>query len=239
MKGALIPVLRPSVVCCAVMVLALSATVAVAQTGEETQPAPAAQRSQVTTPPNTASEQYDSQLRELEEKVVTLKEKIFRSKTRLLLLKERILNDVIAEAKVVIHHVDDMGSSFKPVKVHYRLDGESLRMIDNTNGELETGEPVEVFAGNVGPGNHSLTVEMVYRGDSMIFTYLRDYLFKLRASYTFYATKGKITTIQSIGFLKGDITYNLTDRPSIKFQVDQTSYRKEQEDAVEASEEDE
>jgi hypothetical protein len=235
MKGVAIPVLRLRAVLCALLVLGISPAVAVAQSGAEAQPAPAAEEEAVTMPPSTASEQYDAQLRELEEKVVTLKEKIFRSKTRLLLLKERILNDVIAEAKVVIHHVDDMGSSFRPIKVHYRLDGESLRMIDNTNGELDTDEPVEVFSGNVGPGNHSLTVEMVYRGDSMIFTYLRDYLFKLRASYTFYATKGKITTIRSSGFLKGDITYNLTDRPSIKFQVSQTSYRKEQEQAVESS----
>ena len=188
-------------------------------------------------PPETADEHYDEKLRELEEKVVTLKEKIFRSKTRLLLLKERILNDVIAEAKLVVLHVNDMGGSFKPVKVHYRLDGESLKMMDNSNGALDDDEPVEIFAGNVGPGNHSLTVEMVYRGDSMIFTYLRDYLFKLRASYTFYATKGKVTSVQSIGFLKGDITYNLTDRPSIKFQVSQKSYRKEQEEKVEGQEE--
>ena len=232
MTGVCIPVLRLRAAVCALVVCVTWTAGAWAQTGEEAAAPAAAANDAAAMPPSTASEQYDSQLRELEEKVVTLKEKIFRSKTRLLLLKERILNDVIAEAKVVIQHVDDMGSSFKPVKVHYRLDGESLRMIDNTNGSLDTDEPVEIFTGNVGPGNHSLTVEMVYRGDSMIFTYLRDYLFKLRASYTFYATKGKITTIQSIGFLKGDITYNLTDCPSIKFQVNQTSYRKEQEGVV-------
>lgn len=181
----------------------------------------------VSVPPPTSDEQYDIKLRELEEKVVSLKEKIFRSKTRLLLLKERILNDVIAEAKLVVHHLDDMGSSFKPMEVHYRLDGESLKLLDNETGLLDTDEAVEIFSGNVAPGNHSLTVEMMYRGDSIFFSYLNDYLFKLRASYTFYATKGKITTVRSIGFLKGDITYNLTDRPSIKFQVSQKSYTKE------------
>ena len=201
---------------------------------QETEPPAPAAAEPAAIPPPTADEHYDEKLRELEEKVVTLKEKIFRSKTRLLLLKERILNDVIAEAKLVVLHVNDMGGSFKPVSVHYRLDGESLKMVDNSSGVLDDDEPLEIFAGNVGPGNHSLTVEMVYRGDSMIFTYLRDYLFKLRASYTFYATKGKVTSVQSIGFLKGDITYNLTDRPSIKFQVSQKSYRKEQEERVES-----
>lgn len=185
--------------------------------------APAAQAM----PAPTTEERYDLKLRELEEKVVTLKEKIFRSKTRLMLLKERILNDVIAEAKLVVEHQNDMGSSFKAVEVHYRLDGETLKLLDNATGNLDSDEPLEIFSGNVAPGNHSLSVEMVYQGDSIFFTYLKDYVFKLRASYTFFATKGKITKVTSTGFLKGDITYNITDRPSIKFKVDQKSYTKD------------
>jgi hypothetical protein len=178
-------------------------------------------------PSQTTEERYDLKLRELEEKVVTLKEKIFRSKTRLMLLKERILNDVIAEAKLVVQHYNDMGSSFKPLEVHYRLDGETLKLLDNATGNLDDDEPIQIFSGNVAPGNHSLSVEMVYQGDSIFFTYLRDYIFKLRASYTFFASKGKITKVTSTGFLKGDITYNITDRPSIKFRVDQKSYTKD------------
>ena len=178
-------------------------------------------------PAPTTEERYDIKLRELEEKVVSLKEKIFRSKTRLMLLKERILNDVIAEAKLIVEHQNDMGSSFKGVEVHYRLDGETLKLLDNATGNLDSDESLEIFSGNVAPGNHSLSVEMVYQGDSIFFTYLKDYVFKLRASYTFFATKGKITQVTSTGFLKGDITYNITDRPSIKFKVDQKSYTKD------------
>lgn len=177
-------------------------------------------------PPETADEKYDIKVRELEEKVVGLKEKIFRSKTRLLLLKERILNDVVAEAKLVLLHVNDMGRSFKPVQVYYRLDGEDLKLLDNATGLLDTSEPIEIFSGNVAPGNHNLTVEMVYRGDSALFSYIEGYLFKLRANYTFYATKGKITTVRSVGYLKGDITYDMTERPSIRFKVSQDSYTK-------------
>ncbi len=177
--------------------------------------------------PQPGTRAYDHKLRALEERVVNLKEKIFRTKTRLLLLKERILNDVIAEARLVVNHLDDMGGSFKPVQVYYRLDGEDLKLLDNATGALDTDEPVEIFAGNVAPGNHNLQVEMIYRGDSAVFTYMNDYVFKLRANYTFYATKGKITTVTSKGYLKGDVTYELTDRPSITFGVGQRSYTKE------------
>ena len=83
-------------------------------------------------PPSNADVVHDYKLRELEEKVVSLKEKVFRSKTRLLLLKERLLNDVIAEAKVVIFHENDMGSSFKPVQVLYHLDGEKIYFQDDS-----------------------------------------------------------------------------------------------------------
>ena len=177
--------------------------------------------------PEPGTRAYDHKLRALEERVVNLKEKIFRTKTRLLLLKERILNDVIAEARLVVNHLDDMGGSFKPVQVYYRLDGEDLKLLDNATGALNTDEPVEIFSGNVAPGNHNLQVEMVYRGDSSVFTYMNDYVFKLRANYTFYATKGKVTTVTSKGYLKGDITYDITDRPSITFSVGQRSYTKE------------
>ena len=174
--------------------------------------------------PAGADEIHDIKLRELEEKVVTLKEKVFRSKTRLLLLKERLLNDVIAEAKVVIFHENDMGSSFKPVQVLYHLDGEKIYFQDDASKVLSEKSSIEIYNQNMAPGNHVLAVEMVYRGDSSVFAYLKDYQFKLRSSYTFYATKGKITTVRAIGYQKGDITYDLRDRPSITFDVKQISY---------------
>ncbi|MFO0750265.1 MAG: dihydrolipoamide acetyltransferase [Myxococcota bacterium] len=179
-------------------------------------------------PAAPADDIHDFQLRELEEKVLGLKEKVFRAKTRLLLLKERLLNDVIAEAKVVVFHENDMGSSFKPVQVLYHLDGEKIYFADDSSKLLDEQQTIEIFNQNMVPGNHVLAVEMVYRGDSAVFAYLKDYLFKLRASYTFYATKGKITTVRAIGYQKGDITYDLRERPSITFDVKQVSYTNEE-----------
>lgn len=235
MMGAHGPTLRAATIAtfAAALVLMGSVQVSARAQAPASEPAPAnsvmpkAAPAAPAVPAATTEERYDLKLRELEEKVVSLKERIFRSKTRLMLLKERILNDVIAEAKLIVEHQNDMGSSFKTVEVHYRLDGETLKLLDNATGNLDSDDALEIFSGNVAPGNHSLSVEMVYRGDSIFFTYLKDYVFKLRASYTFFATKGKITQVTSTGFLKGDITYNITDRPSIKFKVDQKSYTKD------------
>jgi hypothetical protein len=176
---------------------------------------------------SSPSHHYDHKLRELEEKVVGLKERIYKTKTRLLLLKERILNDVIAEAKAIIVHADEMGPSFKLQRVIYHLDGDKIYYQDDHSGNLDQKDRFEIYSANVLPGNHVLSVEMTYRGDSSVFTYLRDYVFKLRANFTFYATKGKITRVQSVGYKKGDITWDLTKRPSITFRVRQTSYTKD------------
>jgi hypothetical protein len=186
-------------------------------------PAPAPKKGLKSSP----SAHYDNKLRELEEKVVGLKERIYKTKTRLLLLKERILNDVIAEAKAVIVHADEMGPSFKLRKVIYHLDGDKIYYQDHNSGNLDQKARFEIYNANVLPGNHVLSVEMTYRGDSSVFTYLKDYVFKLRANFTFYATKGKITKVQSVGYKKGDITWDLTKRPSITFRVRQTSYSKD------------
>lgn len=169
-------------------------------------------------------EQYDVKVRQLEEKVTGLKERIFRTKTRLLLLREQVLNDVIAEAKAVIVHVNDMGSDFKLEQVFYQLDGEKVFYQDNADGRLSDAEKIQIYAGNLLPGNHVLSVEMRYRGDSSVFGYLNDYVFRLRANFTFYATKGKVTTVRSVGFLRGDVTYDLLQRPYIKFNSEQKSY---------------
>jgi hypothetical protein len=178
-------------------------------------------------PPPAATEQYDVRLRELEEQVVGLKEKIFRSKTRLLLLKEQLLNEVVAEAKCVIVHTNEMGSNFKLIQVLYHLDSEKIYYQDENSGVLEESSSIDIYTGNVLPGNHVLSVEMDYRGDSPLFTYLQDYVFKLKATYTFYATKGRITTVKAVGYLKDDGTHLLTDRPSINFAVQQVSYSRE------------
>jgi len=194
-------------------------------------PPPAAEGPKIDAPRGGLSEEeYDIKVRQLEEKVTGLKEKIFRTKTRLLLLREQVLNDVIAEAKAVIHHVNDMGSDFKLEQVFYQLDGEKIYYQDNADGQLNKAEKIELFAGNVLPGNHVLSVEMRYRGDSTVFGYLNDYVFRLRANFTFYATKGKVTKVKAVGFLRGDVTYDLTQRPYIKFETSQESYTKGKQD---------
>ena len=170
---------------------------------------------------------YDIRLRELEENVVGLKERIFKSKTRLLLLREQILHNVIAEARSVIVHRNEMSSAFTLEQVLYYLDNDKIYFQDNRDGVLDKNTEFEIFNGNVLPGNHIISVELVYRGNGTFFSYIDGYLFKIRSNYTFYAQKGRITQIKVVGYERGGITTDLEQKPYVRYEVQQHRYNRE------------
>jgi hypothetical protein len=175
--------------------------------------------------PRSGDAQYEGRLREIEERVVGIKERIFQTKTRLLLLKEQILDNVIAESRAVLAHKNDMGSFFVLESVLYYLDGKKIYYQDNANGLLQKRNEFEIYNGSIIPGNHTLNVELVYRGASNVFTYLKGYVFKLKSSYTFYAAKGRVTAVSVVGFERGGIGTDLEDKPYIKYEVKQDQNR--------------
>ena len=177
--------------------------------------------------PKPAADAYDSRLRELEERVGTLKEKIYRSKTRLVLLREQILHNVIAEAKAIVVHRNNMGSLFSLEQVLYYLDGNKIYFQDNKSGLLDEKREFEIFNGNVMPGNHIVSVEMVYRGSGGLFSYVDGYLFKIKSNNTFYASKGRITRVAVVGHERGGLTTSLEDKPYVSYEVQQFRYNKE------------
>ncbi len=164
---------------------------------------------------------YEVKIGGLESRVNELKEKVFRSKTRLAILKESVLSSTIAGAEARILHRNEMGSSFKLEKVTYSLDGTPIRTLVDQDGSLDEQEEVEILSGPIVPGNHSLSVVMVYRGNGYgIFTYLRGYVFNLRSSHTFHAEEGKLVRVKAVGYEKGGMTTDLKDRPDIRFDTE-------------------
>jgi len=167
---------------------------------------------------------YQVRLRDLEERVNSLKERIFQSKARLIQLQEVVLHGTIAGAKAVLIHRNEMGSSFKLSRVQYALDGAPIfNRADTGAGELEAQDEIEVYAGSVAPGNHQIAVYLEYQGYGFgLFSYLKDYRFKIKSSYTFNAEEGKLTTVRVVGCEKGGITTELKDRPTVRYDVETT-----------------
>ncbi|WP_248360237.1 dihydrolipoamide acetyltransferase [Anaeromyxobacter oryzae] len=173
-------------------------------------------------PAMTAEERNDLQVRTLEERVSDLKEKIFRTKARLMNLQEMVIGgDITTGSKAVLVHRNEMGASFYLESVAYALDGAPVYTKVDVEGDLEKREEFEIFNGRIVPGNHQISVQLVYRGHGFgVFSYLEGYKFKVQSSYTFNAEPGKVNTIKVVGFEKGGITAELKDRPAVRYDVD-------------------
>ncbi len=196
-----------------------STRVDVDRAGEAAEAPPAA--------PGSGDEAYRLKITELESRVNELKERIFRTKTRLAILKETVLSSSIAGSEARLVHRNEMGSSFRLEKVTYSLDGTPIYSGVDKDGDLDGREQIEIFNGPIVPGNHTVSVVMVYRGNGYgIFSYLRGYLFTLRSSHTFHAEEGKLMEIRVVGYEKGGITTDLKDRPDIRFEDKLTDVRR-------------
>lgn len=200
------------------LVLFIIAGTAWAQDGGTPAPAPAAEAAQ------TADEAFTTRVKTLEEQVVDLKEKIFRTKARLLLLQETVLGgDLSSGARAVIFHRNEMGAQFILESVAYALDGAPIFTKVDAGGDLDKREEFEIFNGRIVPGNHQIAVRMVYRGHGYgIFSYLEGYKFKLQSNQTFNAEAGKVTTVKVVGFEKGGITSDIKDKPAIRYDISST-----------------
>jgi hypothetical protein len=165
-----------------------------------------------------SSDLYLRQIQRIESQVNELKEEIFRSRTRLAILKESVLASGLSGTELKITHRNEMGANFKLTRILYVLDGSPIEQVTDINGELDRQEEIEILHGNVTPGNHTLEVEMIYRGNGFgVFSYLQSYRFTLNDVLTFRAEEGKRLTISAVGYERSGITLELKDRPNIRF----------------------
>jgi hypothetical protein len=158
-------------------------------------------------------------LRRLEQRVQQLKEQAWRVKARVGMLKEAVVGGGIG-ARASIRHVNKMGGSFKVIKLLYSLDGTQIYAKQDDTGKLDEQKNVEILSGPISPGNHTLSVMIVYRGNGFgVFEYLNKYRFTVRSSHTFTVAEGKQTQITVVGYEKGGATTPMEKRPAIDFKV--------------------
>ena len=177
------------------------------------------QSSTMNAEPQRGDEVYQLQIEKIEAQVNELKEEIFRARTRLAILKETVLASGLAGTEVEIIHRNEMGSSFKLERILYILDGSPIRQAVDKNGKLDQQEEIEIINGPITPGNHTLQVELIYRGNGYgVFSYLQSYRFTLNDVHTFRSEEGKRVVIKAIGYERGGITVDLQERPDIRFE---------------------
>ena len=182
---------------------------------------PAAPAAAATPLPVSADEEYALKMRELEDMVSELKEQVFRSKAKLQLLAEQVAGGVGIGAKVVVVHKNEMGGNFLLTSANYFLDGQPLlQETDDAGTTLTEKRNLPVFDGNIVEGSHTLSVQLVYKGNGTgVFRYLAAYTWTLKDSLTFTAEPGKVVTIDAVGFEKGNFTTPVEERPGIRFDT--------------------
>ena len=165
------------------------------------------------------SEVYGEQLDGLKADVESLKDRIFRSKARLALLKETVLKGVLAGSRVVLVHRNRMGSQFQLVRLVISLDGAQIYARTDESGALDSEDEVTVYDGNLVPGPHSITVQMEYRGQGFgVFSYLNGYSFDSRSSHSFTAPENGAIKLMSVGYERGNFSTEMRDRPAVSWQ---------------------
>ncbi len=189
----------------------------VSATPEEAAPAEAAPAPAPPREPIDAGT-YAVRLRDLEQRINELKEQIFRSKARLSLLAETVLEGVVGGGQAVIVHENRMSQSYKLVRVVYALDGAPIFTKADEEGTLSEQQEFEIYNGSIVPGEHTLTVSLEYRGHGFgVFSYLKGYRFTVRSTYTFAVPEGRVANLQVVGYEKGGPTTPLEERPAVRY----------------------
>jgi hypothetical protein len=160
-----------------------------------------------------AEEVYDLRVRELETQIDDLKERVFRSKSRIVLLKETVLAENLAGSRAVVTFENALGTAYQVERGIFSIDGSRVYSAADTQ-ELRAREGLEVFSGPLAPGTHTVSVSLGLRGSGYgLFSYARGYEFDLRFSCQFTAEEGRTTRVIVRSYKGGNVFTAHEDRP--------------------------
>jgi len=181
----------------------------------------------VEAPPEVSNEVY-LELATVEEDVRRLKERVFRSKATLQLLKELVIEGATMGSRVVIWHIYKLGRTYNLESAQYYLDGKNIYTRIDPSGMLDKEREIRVREQSVPPGTHNLQVHMVLRGNGFgVFSYINTYMFKVQSSYSFAAEEGKMTVLRVIANERSGLGRTYVDRPGVYYEEMSESLRNE------------
>lgn len=181
-------------------------------------------------PVETAAPEGDlnRDLRTVEEEVNNLKERVFRSKATLQLLKELVVEGSSGGSRVAIWHNNEMGGNYTLESVQYFLDGKNVFTKVDPGGELAAIKELKIHEQGLSAGTHNLQVKMVLRGNgSGLFSYLKTYQFNVQSSYAFKVEDGKLSVIKAIATTRGGLR-TFEERPSVTYEERTDSIREQE-----------
>lgn len=185
----------------------------------QSEPAPAAAAAPVAAVEDDAVD-LEHDLLTIEEQVDALKERVFRSKATLQLLKEIVIENAASGARTSIWHVNKLGGGWTLESVTYLLDGQSRFSKSDDTGGLDGTEELKVHEGPVAPGDHVVAVDFRVRPTGFgVFKYARNYEIDVRSSYSFAVEVGKACTVRAILTDRGAAVASLEERARVDYEL--------------------
>jgi hypothetical protein len=167
-----------------------------------------------------ANASFNRELLTIEEQVNSLKERVFRSKATLQLLKEIVVQGSSSGSRGSVTHINKLGRSYTIESISYYLDGQGKFSKVDTTGGLDAKKELKIFEGPIPPGNHNITVHIKLRGNGFgVFSYVSNYVFNVQASTAFVAEDGKSCKVRVVVDERGGIGRSFTERPSVVFET--------------------
>ncbi len=155
-------------------------------------------------------------------RIDALSDRILTVEGTLRVLSETVLGGAVGKTTAQIIHRNETGSGFILEKAVYTLDGGTIFVQADPTGGLDEKEEFPLFRGALEAGTHAITVDMVYRGNSNLFTYLKGYRFKVQSKYDFKITEGKKNILKIVTFDKSglDLTVEPKDKLSVRYDLE-------------------
>ena len=164
----------------------------------------------------------------VEEEVKRLKERVFRSKATLQLLKELVIEGATLGSRIAVWHVNRMGPAYTLESMDYYLDGKSIFRRVDPSGSLDDLREMKVHEQTVPPGSHVVEVQFVLRGSGFgVFSYLRTYSFKLQSSYEVDVDDGNLVNLRVITDERSGLSRTFMDRLYVEYDVLSADLREE------------
>lgn len=174
----------------------------------------------VTADSSSPEASFNRELLTIEEEVNGLKERVFRSKATLQLLKEIVIQGATTGSSATIWHVNELGKSYTLESISYFLDGQGRFSKSDPGGSLDASREFKVFEGAVPPGEHNVTVNVKLRGSGFgIFKYVEKYEINFKANTSFVAEEGKSCQVRVVLEKRKGIGQSFTERPNVNFDT--------------------
>lgn len=171
---------------------------------------------------SSSKEVYDLRVQELETRISDLKDQVFRSKSRIVLLKETLTGNKLAGSKVIITQKSEL-KSFKLKKMIVQLDGTTVRQELDRDGSLSDKESIEIYNGPLGPGTHSVVMQLEYQGVGKVFNYFDGYTTPLQKECKFTVEEGMVTAIDLVAYKEGNATTRSDQAAALKCDIQKST----------------